>query len=57
MRIESSKLYPCQGMKAILIFCPKESSPKSTEGPSAKISFFLTLSPSATMGLWFIQVV
>ena len=43
-RIESSKLHPFQGMKAIRIFCPSASSPMSIEGPSANISLALTTS-------------
>ena len=56
IKIESSKLYPFQGIKAILIFCPNANSPLSTEGPSARISSFLTTSPAFTIGRWLIQV-
>ena len=50
IRIESSKLYPCQGINAILIFCPKANSPLSIDGPSANMSPLLTESPALTIG-------
>ena len=37
-------------------FCPKANSPKFTEGPSARTSFLLIISPSFTIGFWLIQV-
>ena len=43
-------------MKAIFIFWPKASSPKSIEEPSARMSPLETLSPSLTIGLWFMHV-
>ena len=43
-------------MKAILIFWPKANSPLSMDGPSAKISSFLTISPALTIGFWLIHV-
>ena len=38
IRMESSKLYPFQGMKATSMFWPSASSPRSVEGPSASTS-------------------
>ena len=49
-RIESSKLYPFQGMKATNTFLPSASSPLSVDGPSAITSPFFTLSPTLTKG-------
>ena len=54
--IESSKLYPCQGMNATVTFFPRANSPNLVDGPSAIISPDLTLSPTLTKGFWFIQV-
>ena len=56
INIESSKLYPFHGIKAIRIFCPSASSPLSTEGPSARISSAFTTSPALTIGRWLIHV-
>ncbi len=55
-RIESSKLYPCQGMKATMTFCPSASSPVSVAGPSAMTSPLRTRSPAFTIGFWLMQV-
>ena len=54
--MESSKLYPCQGMNATTTFWPRASSPISVAGPSAMTSPFLTRSPGFTMGFWLMQV-
>ena len=51
IKIESSKLYPCQGINATVTFLPKANSPNLVEGPSAIISPVFTLSPTLTKGL------
>ena len=56
IRIESSKLYPCQGMKATSTFRPSASSPTWVDGPSAMMSPALTRSPTFTSGRWVMQV-
>ena len=56
IKIESSKLYPCQGINATVTFFPRASSPSFVAGPSAIISPFLILSPTFTKGFWLIQV-
>ena len=43
-------------MKAIITFFPSAISPSFVDGPSAKISPFLTFSPFETTGLWLIHV-
>src|SRR5574340_1192991 len=56
MRIESSKLYPPQGMKATSTLRPSASSPISVAEPSATTSPASTWSPSSTTGRWLMQV-
>ena len=50
INIESSKLYPCQGINATVTFFPKANSPVFVDGPSAIISPGFTLSPTLTNG-------
>ena len=50
IKIESSKLYPCQGINATVTFLPKANSPSLVAGPSAIMSPFLILSPTFTKG-------
>ena len=38
------------------IFCPRASSPMSTDGPSARMSCLAMTSPGLTSGRWLIQV-
>ena len=50
IKIESSKLYPSQGIKATITFFPKANSPNCVDGPSAITSPCLTISPTLTKG-------
>ena len=50
IKIESSKLYPCQGINATVTFLPSANSPSFVAGPSAIISPFLIWSPTLTNG-------
>ena len=43
-------------MNATSKFCPIASSPRLVEAPSDMTSPFEIISPTATNGLWFIQV-
>ena len=54
--IASSKLKPSNGMNATSRFAPSASSPWSVEEPSASTEPATTLSPSFTIGLWWISV-
>jgi hypothetical protein len=52
IKIESSKLKPCQGMNATITLRPRAISPMSQAGPSASTSPVVTISPGRTIGFW-----
>ena len=56
IRIASSKLPPSQGMNATSTFWPRASSPWSVLDESAMICPTSTVSPTATLGRWLMQV-
>ena len=59
-KIESSKLYPCQGMNATSTFCPSASSPVSVAAPSMVLASGAVLTvvavqASATGAVWVLE--